>query len=246
MIMKKQTFYRMLSIALVAATIGSSSIGTVNANALADDTYDSTYQLLALDNTSYIESELIPFGSSVIMHGSATGGVGDCTYAYYYKQASADKWGGFGFTSETEKSFKPTKETTYNVCIKVKDSSGTVAVKYFDVEVKNDFVNTSTISAEKISLGEEIVMYGSATGGVGDYTYAYYYKQANSQNWGGFGFGNETEKSFKPTKETTYNVCIKAKDSTGTVAVKYFDVVVKNNFVNTSTISAESIALGKL
>ena len=243
--MKKQTFYRMLSIALVAATIGSSSIGTVNANALADDTYDSTYQLLALDNTSYIESELIPFGSSVIMHGSATGGVGDCTYAYYYKQASADKWGGFGFTSETEKSFKPTKETTYNVCIKVKDSSGTVAVKYFDVEVKNDFVNTSTISAEKISLGEEIVMYGSATGGVGDYTYAYYYKQASADKWGGFGFGNETEKSFKPTKETTYNVCIKAKDGAGNIDVKYFDVEVENNFVNTSTISAESISLGE-
>ena len=243
--MKKQTFYRMLSIALVAATIGSSSIGTVNANALADDTYDSTYQLLALDNTSYIESELIPFGSSVIMHGSATGGVGDCTYAYYYKQASADKWGGFGFTSETEKSFKPTKETTYNVCIKVKDSSGTVAVKYFDVEVKNDFVNTSTISAEKISLGQEVVMYGSATGGVGNYTYAYYYKQASSQNWGGFGFTSETEKSFKPTKETTYNVCIKSKDSAGNIDVKYFDVEVENNFVNTSTVSAESISLGE-
>ena len=196
-------------------------------------------------NTSTISAESISLGEEIIMYGSATGGIGDCTYAYFYKQASATKWGGFNFSENTSASFKPTKETTYNVCIKTKDSTGTIAVKYFDIEVKNNFVNTSTISAESISLGEEIIMYGSATGGIGDCTYAYYYKQASAQSWGGFGFSSETEKSFKPTKETTYNVCIKVKDSAGKIAVQYFDVEVKNTLTNTSTVDKQKINFGE-
>ena len=169
------------------------------------------------ENTSTVSAENISLGEEVVMYGSSTGGIGDCTYAYYYKQASADKWGGFGFTSETEKSFKPTKETTYNICIKAKDSTGTIAVKYFDVEVKNNFVNTSTINAESISLGEEVVMYGSATGGIGDCTYAYYYKQASAEKWGGFG----------------------------KIAVQYFDVEVKNTLSNTATVDTQKINFGE-
>ena len=244
--MKKQTFYRIISIAMIAAILGSAPVGSLSTLALNEtDSAKQTAQSLPLENTSYILSEKISFGDSVKMYGSATGGVGDYQYAYYWKQAGTENWGGVGFSSETEKSFKPTKETIYNVCIKVKDGNNTVSAVYFDVEVKNDFANTSTISAESISLGEEVIMYGSATGGVSDYQYAYYWKQADTENWGGFGFSSEIQKSFKPTKETTYNICIKAKDSNGIVAIQYFDIEVKNNFVNTSTISSRNISLGE-
>ena len=66
MIMKKQTFYKIIAAALIAATIGSGTVGTVNANAFTDtDIYAPAYQSLALDNTSYIESESISLGSHV-------------------------------------------------------------------------------------------------------------------------------------------------------------------------------------
>ena len=145
-------------------------------------------------------------------------------YQYLYKVSSANSWTVYEDYSENAViDFIPESSATYEIMVRVKDSNGITADSaIFTVEVENTFENTSAINAESISLGEEVVMYGSSKGGVGDCTYAYYYKQANADKWGGFGFSSETQKSFKPTKETTYNICIKVKDSTGTVAVKYF------------------------
>jgi len=41
------------------------------------------------------------------------------------------------FKSNSSVVFTPLKATTYQVCIKVKDSSGTVAKKYIDLKVTN-------------------------------------------------------------------------------------------------------------
>ena len=182
--MKKQTFYKIISIAMIAAVLCSAPAGSISPLALTDTDYaEQTAQSLPLENTSFVLSQNISFGDSVKMYGSATGGVGDCQYAYYWKQASAEKWGGFGFSSEIQKSFKPLKETTYNICIKVKDSSGIIETKYFDVEVINSLVNTSSVEKTTVLCGEPINMYGSARGGSGVYTYAFTYKQKNEDSF---------------------------------------------------------------
>ena len=244
--MKKQTFYRIISIAMIAATLSSNSVGSLSALALTDtDISEQTAQSLPLENKSSILSENIAFGDSVTMYGSAVGGTGEYTYAYYYKQADAQNWGGFNFSSETQKSFKPTKETTYNICIKAKDSNNTVSAVYFDVEVKNTFQNLSRISTLNAAVGEEVTLYGAADGGSGQYTYSYCYKQEASSGWNSTAFTSDTSFSFSPAKESVYNICIKAKDTFGNVSSKYFDISVKNTLENTSSISAEKISLGE-
>ena len=133
MIMKKQTFYKIIAAALIAATIGSGTVGTVNANAFTDtDIYAPAYQSLALDNTSYIESESISLGSSVMMHGSATGGAGDYTYAVLYKKTTDTSWvTKQNFTTNTTVTVKPSNVAAYDLCVKVKDADGTIVKKFF-------------------------------------------------------------------------------------------------------------------
>ena len=197
-----------------------------------------------LENTSTVESESVIFGSEVVMNGSATGGSGNYTYAYYYKKADAQNWAVQNYSNATSASFKPNAATTYNICIRVKDSNGKVAEKRFDVEVKDTLENTSTVESESVVFGSEVVMNGSATGGSGNYTYAYYYKKADAQNWAVQNYSNATSASFKPNTATTYNICIRVKDSNGKVAEKRFDVEVKDTLENTSTVESESVIFG--
>jgi len=198
-------------------------------------------------NTSTISAKSVILGEEVVMYGSAVGGIGNYTYAYYYKQADADKWGGYGFSSAKSKSFKPIKETTYNICIKVKDSSGTIDVKYLDVDVKNNIVNTSRIEKYNFSCGEPINMYGSATGGSGIYSYAFTYKQKDEDSFRLIrNYSSDSEESFSIKDEGEYIFRITAQDSNGVFAdEKLFEVKVENTLVNDSYVESEAIAKGE-
>ena len=68
---------------------------------------------------------------------SATGGSEGYLYGVYYKKKSDTKWTTKqDFKTNTTVSVKPAKATTYDICVKVKDSTGTVTKKYFVVAVK--------------------------------------------------------------------------------------------------------------
>ena len=65
------------------------------------------------------------------------GGSGGYTYAVFYKQKAQTNWTTKqNFTENSTVTIKPANATTYDVCVKVKDSDGTVAKQYFTVEVK--------------------------------------------------------------------------------------------------------------
>lgn len=192
-----------------------------------------------LANTSTISAENIVLGGSVDVKASATDGMGEYTYAVFYKKSSDKKWTtAQSFKTNTKVTITPKAATTYQVCVKVKDGEGNVAKKYFDVKVNKKLVNTSTVSASKIVLGKNLNVKASATGGMGEYTYAVFYKKTTDKKW-------TTKQSFKtnasvaitPKVATKYQVCVKVKDSTGTIAKKYFDVEVTKGLVNTSTIT---------
>ncbi|MBQ5560053.1 MAG: hypothetical protein IIT46_09810, partial [Lachnospiraceae bacterium] len=88
--------------------------------------------------------------------------------------------------------------------------------------------NTSTISATEITKGSTVTVNGSATGGVGNYTYAVYYKQKTQTKWTTKqDFNKNSVISVKPAQATDYDICIKIRDDNGTVAKKYFTVTVK-------------------
>ena len=200
-----------------------------------------------LTNTSKISAEEINLNQSVTVTASGTGGTGYYQFAVYYKKTSESTWTkaqDFG-ANETVK-ITPKTATKYDICAKVKDSNGDIAKQYFVVEVvKAPLTNTSTISATTIKVGNSITAKGSATGGTAPYKYAYYYKQQSQSSWTvAKDFSTTTSVSIKPAKVTTYDVCIKVKDSKDTVEKLYFVVTVKSTVTNNSTVSATSVTKG--
>ena len=181
-----------------------------------------------LKNNSTISDENIVLGKSVTVTAAAADGMGGYTYAVLYKQASSSKWTNKqDFSSNATVSIKPAKAVAYDICVKVKDKSGTIVKKFFTVNVKAPLENTSVISSETLKLGETLTVNASAAGGEGKYTYAVLYKQTSSSKWTNTqDFTENTTVSIKPSKAAAYEVCVKVKDQTGTIVKKYFNVTV--------------------
>ena len=116
---------------------------------------------------------------------------------------------------------------------------------YKDNYTAKILTNTSTLSSEKIKLGEQVVANGSATGGTGEYLYQIVYKQNTQSKWTtAQSYNTNASVSFKPAKATIYDVCVKVKDSNGTEVKKFFTINVIDILKNTSTLSATTIYLG--
>ncbi len=197
---------------------------------------------ITVSATMKVSASTINLGETVT--ASASGG---SKYAFYYKKTSDENWTtAKDFSTTKSVTIKPAKATTYKICIKVKDSSGNVQKKYFDLTVKKGLTNTSTISATSITLGKTVTLKGSATGGTGYYNFAMLYKKTSDSSWTtAQGFKPNETVSIKPAKATTYDVCVKVQDSNGTIVKKFFTVKVTNAALsNTSTLSSTSIKLG--
>lgn len=179
-------------------------------------------------NSSSISSENIYLGDKIILRGNAFGGSGNFQYAYYYKKTTDKKWvTAKGFSETTSVSIKPAMANDYEICIKAKDADGKVEKKYFQVKVAPKLVNQSSVNAENIKLGKKVGLRGAASGGSGDYTYAYYYKKTTDRKWvTAADFSNCTFFNIKPAMAKDYDICIKVKDSSGKVEKKYFTVKV--------------------
>ena len=200
-----------------------------------------------LVNNSVLSKTSIKLGESITATGSATGGTGSYQYQILYKRTSQTKWTvAQNYNANAVVSFKPTASTTYDVCVKVKDSSGTEVKKFFTVQVTNGLQNTSKVSSQSIKLGEIVTVTAAATGGTGKYTYAVYYKKDYDKKWTTKqDYKTNNTVSVKPAKQALYNICVKVKDSDGTIVKKYFDVTVSDSLQNISTISSDTIKLGE-
>ena len=196
-----------------------------------------------LINNSYplTVRDYIDLGDSFDVRGVATGGTAPYTYAYYYKKKTDTKWvTAKDYSSTTQVTIKPNVATEYNVCIKVKDSTGTIVKKYlnFKVTAVSKLANTSTISAISISLGNSITAKGAATGGTAPYKYAYFYKKKTDTKWViAKDYSTATSVAIKPNMAKDYDICVKVKDSTGTVAKKYFTASGAPNFVTSCSLA---------
>lgn len=192
--------------------------------------YDIPFEVIEknLKNTASISAEDILIGEKITLTGSAEGGKGNYTYAYYYKKTTDKKWvTAKGFSGTTSVSIKPNMAKDYDICIKVKDADGKIEKKYFTVTVHAKLACKASVSAEDIKLGERVTLKGGASGGMGAYTYAYYYKKTTDRNWvTAKTFSSSSSVSIKPAMAKDYDICIKVKDATGTIQKKYFTVTV--------------------
>lgn len=208
-----------------------------------------SYFKLTVNDALKVDGKLsksqINLNGSVTVSASASGGSKKYTYAFYYKRSSASTWAkkaDFGTASSV--SIKPLAATSYDICVKVKDSAGSVNVKYLTLKVNPQLADNSKLAVASITKGNTATVKTAATGGSGGYTYAVYYKESTSNSWiNAQTFKAVSSVSFKPSKAATYDICVKVKDSLGYEAKSYLTLKV-SELINNSTISSTSISKG--
>ena len=87
-------------------------------------------------NDSTLSATTVKKGSGVTVTAKATGGTGKYTYGIYYKKATSEKWTtAQSYGTNTTVTIKPAAAVKYDICVKVKDSSGKIVKKYFTLTV---------------------------------------------------------------------------------------------------------------
>ncbi|MBQ3692621.1 MAG: hypothetical protein II931_04800, partial [Clostridia bacterium] len=185
----------------------------------------------ALVNKSTISTTQMVAGDTLTLKGTASGGAGDYKYAFYYKQSSTTGWRTIGdlYGSASSASIKLSNLTDYDIMIRVKDENGRMSEKRFTVKVTAALENRSTVSTTQMVAGDTLTLKGAASGGTGDYKYAFYYKQSSTTGWRVIGdlYGSASSASIKLSNVTDYDIMIRVKDKDGRMAEKQFVVTVK-------------------
>ena len=206
--------------------------------------------LSPLKNLSVISDSVVTQGKSISAKALAEGGKTPYKYACYYRKKGTEKWsskGSFGTISEF--TVTPASVGTYEICLKVKDADGTIEKKYFNITVTEKLQNISAMkngSTEKsdtldIAYGDKIRICGRSTGGKTPVTYTYFCKFSSDTKWTNLKPSPETDYTDITFKRIgTYDICVKVKDSEGTLVKKYMTVNVSpavQELKNTSVLS---------
>ena len=84
--------------------------------------------------------------------------------------------------------------------------------------VIDELVNNSVLKADTIKVGSSVKAKASATGGTGNYQYAFYYKKVKNGTWTRVRDYSTTDYcNIKPSMAAKYEVRIDVRDSAGTV-----------------------------
>jgi len=87
-----------------------------------------------------ISADQIVLGETVTLIGVPEEGMENCTYAFYYKKADADKWScRQKFSEDDTATITPVEAGEYQICIKIKDGNNQISKKYFDLTVNEVF-----------------------------------------------------------------------------------------------------------
>ena len=200
-------------------------------------------------NTSALSAASIQLGQTVTVNMSALGGLEPYAYAAYYKKTSSNQWTAIQSYSVANHSvtFKPASAVSYDVRVSVMDVNGTESSQYFTLQVNKPLANTSSLSAETVTITDGVTVNCSAANGAGSYQYAVYYKTAAASNWKSVqNYSSSNTVLIKPDAIGTYNILVKVKDANGKIEKKEMTVkVTKSALRNESTISADTIRLGE-
>ena len=186
--------------------------------------------VLSLEDTK-ISAISVSLGQSFTVTASAKNGTAPYQYGLYYSYNGGAWKTVYSYQSNTKMKFTPSKTGNYQLCVKAKDTSGTVAKKYYDVYsyLKNySFVNISEISSDTTMVGDKVKITADAKGGTGYYQYAVYYKTSDAENWKVLSkYSDIRTVYYKPAAAGSYNILTKVKDSSGKIVTKTFSVTVK-------------------
>lgn len=199
-----------------------------------------------LENRSKLSSDVITLDQSVTIKASAAGGSGNYQYAYYCRKANSSGWTMLkDYSSSASVSYTPADPVDYSFIVRVKDSKGRTAEKRLDLRVNRQLINRSEAASSSICLGEPMKLSASASGGTGDYQYAYYCRKSGTKGWYIIKlYSSDDTASYTPVAATEYEVMIRVRDSSGTVSEKHLTVNVRKPLENNSSVSSGRITKG--
>lgn len=205
-----------------------------------------------LENTSYLSEENITLGNAAVLYGQSTGGFENKQYAFFYKEKSSSKWITLAKYEDGNQTirFIPQKIGTYDICIKVMDSSKTVAKKYFTLKASEYFNIDFSYDKGDIKENEKINFETTAEGGTAPYKYTYFYTRyfdGNNNPPKVIVQENSSDSKFVFTPEGfgAYLVGVTVTDANGSEMTTEREIYVYRNFTNISEISSENIKLGE-
>ncbi len=238
----------------VVKTAGDITVGDHTLKVLAgcDETTEKNVERKVsvpaiLKNNSKVQKAHLTIGDEININAAAEGGYGTYLYAMSYRKTGTNTWTKIqDYGTKTTASVKPSASVPYEVLVKVKDGNGSIADRLINVNVYKKLVNKST-APSVVNLGNALEMKGAAAEGSGSFKYAYYYKKSSATKWTTLkDYTTAVKASFKPAAVGTYDLKVVVKDTkTGKTAAKTFKTTVKDPLVNTSTVSAEVVVLGK-
>lgn len=134
---------------------------------------------------------------------------------YYYVDT-------YGIRNENNLDPHPTAAGHRDIAEFMKNELSDVAVARMNAELSADpLVNLSTVSAQKIKLGEKVKVRGVAEGGTGTYQYAFYYKKSSSTRWTRVhDFSSVRAVNIVPRAPVKYDILVKVRDRSGQVTTK--------------------------
>ena len=139
-----------------------------------------------------------------------------------YKKSTGTKWLTLA-ANTTKKSveFTPSAAAAYDIKVIAKDGAGNSSSKTLTVKASKPLTNVSKLGADTIKLGNKVKVRCYAKGGTGEYTYAVYYKKSSKTNYTKLrDFKGTNIVMFKPAAAVSYDIQVKAKDSSGKIVSK--------------------------
>lgn len=210
---------------------------------------DVTFDGTALNTSLTLSSKNIVYGGTLKATAKASGGQTPYEYAFFYKKSSQSSWTTLqSFKTNSSVTIKPKSTGDYEVCAKVRDKTGKIVKKYLSFHVDPAPLSVKgTVTPTTISLGNTVKVTGTASGGKGDYLYAFFYKKSTQSSWTTVqSFKSNSTVSIQPKSVGTYNICVKTKDKDETIAKCYYDITVTEKALSVSaTLSSTSIQRGK-
>ena len=125
-----------------------------------------------LENRSEISADEIVLGDSVTVKAAACNGDNGYLYTILYREDSNQNWiESQSYSINDTLPLTPSKAGNYEICVKVRDSAGDAAEKFFTVKVHEKLTGISSLSSGVISVGQQITVNCLAKGGMGEYQY---------------------------------------------------------------------------
>lgn len=116
-----------------------------------------------------------------------------------------------------------------------------------NVNPQDPLVNKSFVSQSAI-VKQKVVLKGAASGGDGNYKYAYYFRKVGDTSWHVVGteWGESKYATFKPGTATVYEVCIKVKDGNGNIVKKFLSFATNNEVTDFSCSACVEKSIGTI